>query len=160
MPLARLPWALLCLAALAALSACGSSSPTTPSTGLRSIITLTVAPNPIVSTITNPLGPVYTATWIVTLTESGTVGGVVQSVKATVFDNASGHLVASTAYDDKDLIVFVGKNRIEASGTLAVPLQVSYVLSTVDRAASLTVTTVVKDDKGNLVESSILVKIQ
>jgi len=159
MRLARLPAALLCLLALVAMPGC-NNSPTAPSTGVRSVITLTVAPNPIVAVITSPVGPVYTATWTVTLTEAGAVGCVVQLVKANVFDDASGKLVASTSYDDKDLLVFVGKNRVEAGGTLAVPLQVSYALSTTSRAASLTVTTSVKDDRGNTVESSLLVKIQ
>jgi hypothetical protein len=159
MRLARLPVALLCLVALIAMPSCGSS-PVAPSTGTRSVITLTVSPSPIVAAITNTVGPVYTATWTTTLTESGGVGAGVTLVKASVFDNASGKLAASTTYDDKDLLVFVGKNRVEANGTLVVPLQVSYILSTLDRAASLTVTTTAKDDKGNAIESSLLVKIQ
>lgn len=149
----------LCAAAIVATAACGSSSPTAPSTGASALITLTVAPNPVLSAITNPLGPVYTATWTVTIKEGGSVGGAVQSVKATVFDNATGLVAASTAYDDKDLLVFVGKNRVESGGTLDVPLQVSYVLTTLDQKASLTISTSVKDDKGNLVESSVLVKV-
>ena len=160
MRLARLSRALFCVAAIAPLASCGSSSPTSPSTGARAVVTLTVTPDPIVAVITNTIGPTYTATWTLKLTESGAVGGTVQLMRASVFDEASGRLVAVTNYDYKDLIVFVGKNRLEAKGTLEIPLQISYVLSTLNRAATLTIFTTVKDDNGNLVESSILVKIQ
>jgi hypothetical protein len=159
MRLARLSRALLCAAALAPFASC-NSTPTTPSTGAIAIVTLTVVPSPITSVITNTLGPTYTATWTLTMTESGAVGGVVQIMRANVFDDATGLLVGSTNYDSNDLLVFVGKNRLEASGTLVVPLQLSYVLSTLDRAATLTMFTTVKDDKGNNVDSSILVKLQ
>jgi hypothetical protein len=159
MRLARLSRALCCAAALAVLASCGSS-PTTPSTGLRAIVTLSVTPNPITAVITNAFGPTYTATWTLTMTESGAVGGTVQLMRASVFDNVTGNLVAATNYDSSDLLVFVGKNRLEAGGTLEVPLQVSYVLSTLDRAATLTILTSVKDDNGNTVDSSLLVKLQ
>ena len=98
MRLARLSRALLCAAALASFASC-NSSPTTPSTGASAVITLSVAPNPITSVITNVFGPTYTATWTLTMTESGAVGGVVQLMRASVFDNATGHLVAATNYD-------------------------------------------------------------
>lgn len=159
MRLARLSRALFCVAALAPLVSCGSS-PTTPSTGAIAIVTLAVAPNPITAVITNTFGPTYTATWTLTMTESGAVGGTVQLMRASVFDNATGTLVAATNYDSNDLLVFVGKNRLEANGTLAVPLQLSYILSTLDRAATLTMLTTVKDDRGNNVDSSLLVKLQ
>jgi len=159
MRLARLSRALFFVAALAPLVSCGSS-PTTPSTGAIAIVTLTVAPDPITAVITNTFGPTYTATWTLTMTESGAVGGTVQLMRASVFDNATGKLVAATNYDSNDLLVFVGKNRLEANGTLAVPLQLSYILSTLDRAATLTMLTTVKDDRGNNVDSSLLVKLQ
>ncbi len=158
MRLARLSRALLCAAALAPLASCGSS-PTTPSTGAIAIVTLTVAPDPITAVITNTFGPTYTATWTLTMTETGAVGGTVQLMRASVFDNETGKLVAATNYDSSDLLVFVGKNRLEASGTLAIPLQVSYILSTLKREATLHLFTSVKDDKGNNVESSLLVKL-
>jgi hypothetical protein len=159
MRLARLSRVLCCAAALAPLASCGSS-PTTPSTGAIAVVTLTAKPDPIVSVITNTFGPTYTATWTLTMTESGAVGGTVQLMRASVFDNATGKLVAATNYDSNDLLVFVGKNRLEASGTLDVPLQVSYILSTLDRSATLTLFTTVKDDRGNSVDSSLLVKLQ
>jgi hypothetical protein len=159
MRLARLSRALVCLAALAPLGGCGSSSPTTPSTGTRAVITITAAPDPITAVLTNTVGPTYTASWTATLTESGAVGGTVQLLRANIFDDATGKLVGSVIYDDKDLVVFVGSNRLEAKGTLAIPLQVSYVLSTLVRAATLTISTAEKDDHGNTVESFVLVKI-
>ena len=159
MRLARLSRAVIALTAILPFASCGSS-PTTPSTGIAAIVTLTVTPNPITSVITNTLGPTYTATWTTTMTESGGVGGLVTLVQATVFDDATGKQVASTSYDSNDLLVFVGKNRLEASGILQVPLQVSYGLTTLNRAATLTIFTTVKDDKGFTANSSLLVKIQ
>lgn len=159
MRLARLTRALFCAAALAPFASCGGS-PTTPSTGAIAFVTLSVTPNPIVAVITNTLGPTYTATWTLKMTESGGVGGNVQLMRASVFDDASGVLVGATNYDSNDLVVFVGKNRLDASGTLEIPLQVSYVLSTLNRAATLTMLTTMKDDNGNNVDSSLLVKIQ
>jgi len=151
--------ALLGAAALAALAGCGSDSPTIPTDVAQAALTVTVKPNPITAPVTNPLGPVYTAGWTVTVTETAGLGGMVTAVKASVYDAATGALVGTYNYDDKDLLVFVGTNRIEAKGSLEVPQQLSYVLSAGKTSALLTVVVDFKDDKQHTLETSVLVKI-
>jgi hypothetical protein len=158
----RLPrWsrAFLCAGVLAAATGCGGSSPTTPSNAAHAVLVLSVTPNPLTGTITNALGPVYTTQWTLKIQETAGVGGVVQQVKASIYDDATGILVATTVYDDKDLTVFVGANRVEPNGSLDVPQQVSYQLSANQTAAHLTLDVQFKDDKGFLLEPSFLVKI-
>jgi hypothetical protein len=80
-------------------------------------------------------------------------------VKASIYDNATGVLVSTTVFDDKDLIVFVGTNRIDPNGSIQVPQQVSYQLSANQSEATLTVDVSFKDDKGFSQEPSFLAKI-
>ena len=159
MRLARSAGALLCAGALAATSGCHSNSPTAPTGVLRAVLVLSVTPNPLKGTITNVVGPVFTTQWTLKIQETAGLGGVVQQVKASIYDDTSGVLVSTTLFDDKDLIVFVGTNRIEPNGSLEVPQQLSYQLSPNQTAASLTLSVQFKDDKGLVQEPSFLVKI-
>jgi hypothetical protein len=81
-------------------------------------------------------------------------------VTSSVFDPETGLQVALSYFDSADLVVFVGSKRIEAGGTLVVPQTVSYVLPDFRTAASLTVSIQVKDDRNNLFNQSLLVKIE
>ena len=159
MRLSRWSRAFLCAGALAAATSCGGSSPTTPTNVTHAVIVLSVTPNPITATITNVVGPIFTTQWTTKIQETAGLGGLVQQVKASIYDDATGILVSTTVYDDKDLIVFVVTNRVEASGSIEVPQQVSYQLSPNQSAATLTVDVQFKDDKGLLQEPSFLVKI-
>src|SRR5512143_640816 len=103
MRLSRWSRAFLCAGALAAAAACGGSSPTTPTNVLHAVLVLSVTPNPLVGTITNPLGPTFTTQWTLKIQETAGLGGVVQQVKASIYDDTTGVLVATTVYDDKDL---------------------------------------------------------
>ncbi len=140
--------------------ACGSSTPTsTP--GLVAFLTLEVTPNPVASTLYSTIGPAYAATWTTSIIESAGQGGTVQFVKASVYDNTTGALLATSNFDDKDLVVFVGSNRVEANSALAVPQQATFTPSTgVGKAATLTVTVTFKDDTGVVQERSILAKVE
>jgi hypothetical protein len=84
----------------------------------------------------------------------------VQFVSAAVFDPESGALTALVYFDGVDLVVFVGSKRIEASGTLVVPETLNYLLSDGRKEATVVITVQVKDDRGNLLNSSVLAKIQ
>jgi hypothetical protein len=137
---------------------CGSNSPTTPGS-TPALITVSVAPIPIVSTIYSTVGPTYAAGWTTSIVESAGRGGTVQFVKATVYDPTTGTVVATANYDDKDLTVFVGTSRVEAKGHLEVPQQGTYVLST-GKAATLTVNVTFKDDAGITQERSVLANIE
>jgi len=150
--------ALTALGLTVACLGCGSNTPTAPG-GTPAFITVSVAPNPIVSTVYSTLGPTYAAGWTTSIVESAGRGGTVQFVKATVFDPTTGKVTATANYDDKDLTVFVGTSRVEPKGSLEVPQQATYVLST-GKAATLTVNVTFKDDTGIVQERSILANIE
>jgi hypothetical protein len=152
------PRALTALALTAACLGCGSNTPTTPGATVA-LITVSVAPIPIVSTVYSSVGPVYAAGWTTSIVESNGRGGTVQFVKATVYDPTTGKVTATANYDDKDLTVFVGTSRVEANGKLDVPQQATYVLST-GKTATLTVNVTFKDDSGIVQERSILANIE
>ncbi len=159
MPLVKTPRSLAAVALAAACLACGSSTPT--STGLVAFITLSVSPNPVESTLYSTIGPTYAATWTTSIIESAGQGGTVQFVKASVYDNTTGALLATSNFDDKDLVVFVGSSRVEGGSALAVPQQATFAPSSgVGKAATLTVTVTFKDDAGNVQERSILTKVE
>ena len=77
----------------------------------------------------------------------------------SLFDDATGALVAVVSFDSDDLTVFVGEKRIEANGTLDVEQQLSYSLPEGRRAASLAITVSFRDDRGNEFDQAVLVKV-
>jgi len=151
-PFLRIAAALLLVVALAG---CGNSSPTPTGVG-SAVITLTIAPNPIAAVPTS--GSTFVVRWTSTIKETAGQGATVELVEARLYDDATGIVIAANAFDDKDLVVFVGSKRVEASSSLEIPQELSYT-ATVKRAALLTVRVRVKDDKGNTLEQSLLVKV-
>ena len=146
-------------AALAALTlgACSNDS-ANPTPGAQiSLLAMTVTPNPISTVQSSPSGPTWRVSYTVQLKESNGLGGKVELVSGSLYDDANGALIARSQYDDRDLLVFVGANRVEANGSLDIRQDLSYV------AAEKKLTTVVvavrfRDDRGNLLEPSLLVK--
>jgi hypothetical protein len=150
---------LLAAAALAAvLPACSSSTPTIGD-ATRATISVTVDPNPI-PPVRDALTGTVSVSYKITLSESAGLGGTVNFVSSNVFDPSTGVQVAINYFDSSDLVVFVGTNRIEPFGTMTVPQTVSYLLPDLTTDASMTVAVQVLDDRGNLVNTSILVPIQ
>jgi hypothetical protein len=155
---ARRP-ALLTLVTAALLApACGGNSVTLPDV-FRATILFAVDPTPVPGS-QNLLTGAVSAAYKVTIAETGGLGGEVVFVSSSVFDPETGQQVALSYFDSADLVVFVGSKRIEAGGTLVVPQTVSYVLPDFRTAASLTVSIQVKDDRNNLFNQSVLVKIE
>lgn len=154
-------WPGLALAAALIAPACGSSTPN-PTSIPRAVITVTVDPNPVPAVASTRVGTTFSARFKVLITETAGQGGDVQSVKTALYDEISGVLVGSVFYDTADLVVFVGSKRVEANGTLEVPIQIDYVIpnDATAKAARLIATVDLKDDKGNPVSGSILVKVQ
>ena len=153
------PLALPTLVAAALLApACGGDSVTLPDI-YRASIQFAVDPTPVPGT-QNPLTGAVSAAYKVTIVETGGLGGDVVFVSSSVFDPETGQQVALSYFDSADLVVFVGSDRVEAGGTLVVPQTVSYVLPDFRTAASLTVSIQVKDDRNNLFNQSLLVKIE
>ena len=154
-------WPGLVLAAALIAPACGSSTPN-PTAVARAVITVTVDPNPVAAVASTRIGTTFSARFKVVITETAGQGGEVQSVKTTLFDELSGAVVGSVFYDSADLVVFVGAKRVEANGTLTVPIQIDYAIpnDVTAKAARLVAVVDLKDDKGNAVSGSILVKVQ
>lgn len=139
------------------LPACNKDSSTTSGVAAASIA-MSVAPNPIVTVVSNPVGPVFSIRFTTTLKESAGLGVTVEEVKADLFDDATGILIGRTLYDDKDLVVFVGSKRVEGNSKLDVEQTISY-SATAKRNGSLTVSVKMRDDKGNTIGQALLVKV-
>jgi hypothetical protein len=148
-------------ALLLVLGGCNNDNPTAPGDISRAVLSVKVDPSPILAEISNPFGPIYTINYTVKLEELAGLGGTVELVDSRVYDDATGGVVAANVYDDKDLVVFIGSNRLDPNGTLDVVHQLSYQLSTADKStAYLVVNARLHDDKDNLQTQSILTKIQ
>jgi hypothetical protein len=134
--------------------------PTTPDVAAAGI-EVAVEPNPVVGQ-QNPTTFVVTATYKVRITEYKGLGGEVMFVSATVFDPQTGVQVTTRYYDNSFLKVGTkGGSRIEPLGELVVdpPEALTYVLSENRAAATLSVHVQVKDDRFNLLNTSVLVPI-
>jgi hypothetical protein len=147
----------LLLAALLA-SSCGEDSITLPDVAVAAYV-VTVDPNPVPPS-QNPLTGSVSVGYRVTITEVNGLGGEVNFVASAVFDPETGQRVAFSYFDSADLVVFIGQKRIEPFGTLVVPQTISYFLPDFRVPATLTVLIQAKDDRGNLVNESVLVKIE
>jgi hypothetical protein len=142
----------------AALPACSSSTPTT-GTAPRASLLVTVDPNPL-PPVQDPLIGTVTVNYKIVITETAGLGGAFNFVSSTVFDPTTGLQLAANYFDGSDLIVFVGTARIEPLGTMTVPQTTSFLLPDLTANATMTVAVQLKDDRDNLVNTSILVPIQ
>jgi hypothetical protein len=149
---------LAALAAAALLPGCGGTTPITIGTGSRAILVLAVDPIPLVAS-ENTIGTA-SASYKLTITETNGLGGEFAFVSGSVYDPASGNLVALNYYDSADMLVYVGTRRIEANGSVNLTQTVSYTLPTLTKAATLTINVQIKDDKGSTVNASKLVNIE
>ena len=148
--------ALVLLAALL-LPACGDDTPT--SDVARAAITVTVDPSPVPPS-QNPLTGTVSIGYRITITELNGLGGEVQFVASQVFDPETGLLASLTYFDGADLVVFVGKKRLDPGGTLVVPQTTSYFLPDFRTKATLTVNVQLKDDHDNVINQSVLIKVE
>ena len=153
----RRRFAPLLVAALLA-PACGGNNVTIPDVS-RAIISIAVDPTPVPGS-QNPLTGAVSVAFKVVITELNGLGGEVVFVSSQVYDPATGQPVALSYFDSADMIVFVGTKRIEPLGTLTVPQTASYVLPDFSIPAQLVVNVQVKDERSNLLNQSVLVKIE
>jgi len=155
--LLRLRLPLVLIAALLA-PACGEDTGTVPGV-VRAAIVVTVDPNPVPPS-QNALTGAVSIGYRVTITEVQGLGGEILFVSAQVYDPETGLLHALTYFDGADLIVFVGDKRIDPGGTLEVPQTTSYLLPDFRVNALLAVNVQMQDDRDNLINQSILVKVE
>jgi hypothetical protein len=140
------------------LPACGEDTPTVGS-AVRAANTVTVDPNPVPPSQSSFTGAVSIG-YKVTITETGGLGGEIVFVSAQVYDPETGLLHALTYFDSADLIVFVGSKKLDPLGTLVVPQTTSYILPDFRVNALLAVNVQMKDTRDNLINQSILVKVE
>lgn len=148
----------LCLVCAVALPSCGTDNPAGLPDVLRAVIRIAVVPNPVEGS-QSPITGTISAAFTVTVAELNGLGGELAFISSTVFDPETGVQVALNYFDDKDLAVFVGSKRIEPGGSLEIPTTLTYVLPDFRKEANLTVAVQFRDDRGNLINYSIFVKI-
>jgi len=146
------------LAAALLAPACGQDTPTLSDVA-RAIVQVTVAPNPVPASQNSLTGAVSIG-YKVTIAELAGLGGEVLFVSSQVFDPETGLLVGISYFDGVNLVVFVGSKRVEPAGTLVVPKTISYLLPDLRTSALLAVTVQVRDDRDNLINQSVLVKVE
>lgn len=126
---------------------------------VRSVILVSVVPNPVIG-VQNFLTGAVSGAYIVKISERAGLGCTVQFVNSTVFDPESGlQVVPSNYFDSAALKVFVGTDRVEANSELDVTQTVNYTLPDARIEADMTVAVQVIDDRGSLVNHSTLVRI-
>ena len=139
------------------LPACGSNNTTDPSG--RAVISLSVTPNPVIST-QDPFTGSVSAAYVITIREEGGLGGSqIQFVNSTAFAPVTGAQVASSYFDSAALKVFVGTDRVEAGGEVEIRQTIAYTLPDLSVNAFLSVAVQFLDDQGNLSNLSMLVSI-
>ncbi len=150
----------LALALLLALlvPACGGDTGTLPSV-TNAEIRVTVDPSPVPPSQNSLTGAVSIA-YRVTITEVKGLGGTVQFVSSQLYDPETGLQMNLTYFDSADLVVFVGSKRVDPGGTLVVPQTMSYLLPDFRVNALLAVNVQMKDDRDNLLNQSVLVKVE
>jgi hypothetical protein len=140
------------------LPGCNDTVTNVPGTG-RAVIVATVDPAPVVG-VQNTLTGYVTAAYEVRIQElSGTTGGTIRFINATVFDPDTGLQVAVNFYDSSDLTVFVGTDRIDPGGQFTMAQTTSYALPDFRVDATMTVNVQLEDDRGIVVNYSTLVHI-
>jgi hypothetical protein len=156
----KMPRPLLAVPLAAALlaPACGNDNITLPDV-TRAVLDISVDPNPVPGT-QNEVTLSVSTTYRVTITETAGLGGEIVFVSSSVYDPSTGRQVALNYYDSTDLTVYVGSKRIEPLGQLAVPQTTTYTLSDFTVPANLVVAAQLKDDRSNLINTSLLVKIE
>jgi hypothetical protein len=156
----RKSWA--CVALAAALLAPGCNSTPSPTAVARAVIVVSIDPTPVLAVVSSRAGTAFSARFRVVIKEVAGQGGEVQEVRTTLYDEISGVPVGAVNYDSADMVVFVGEKRVEAGGTLEVPIQIDYVIpnDVTQKAARLNAYVELKDDKDNLVSASILVRVE
>jgi hypothetical protein len=148
----------LALLATLLLPSCGDDNPTNPSVA-RAAISITIAPAPV-PPVQNSLTGTVSIGYRITITELNGLGGELQFVSSQVYDPETGLLASLTYFDGADLVVFVGKKHLDPGGTLVIPQTASYFLPDFRTKALLSVNAQLKDDHDNVINQSVLVKVE
>ena len=158
-PWCRVMGPIVILLAAVILPSCEQDNPSgLPPNVTRSVIIVRVDPSPV-DGVQNTLNGAVSAAYIVQIRELAGLGGDVRFINSTVFDPDTGFQVAVNFFDSDSLKVFVGDSRIEPNGELDVAQTANYALPDFRVEADLTVAVQFQDDRGSVVNQSILVPI-
>jgi hypothetical protein len=150
--------ALAAACAALALGLAGCDDEPAPAAGVTiASIALTSNPNPVTTIQSSAAGPTFAVRYVATLKESNGLGGTVELITGNLYDDATGLLIARNQFDEDDLVVFVGNKRVPPNGTLEIPQELTYV-APAKRPASAVIAVRFRDDRGNLIEPTLLVK--
>jgi hypothetical protein len=150
------------VAAAAVVLAVGCNNTASPTSVAKAQITVSVVPTPVTAIASQRVGFTFAAPFKVVINEVAGQGGEVEEVTSTLYDLGGLGEVGELSYDSSDLVVFVGSKRVEANGSLTVPMQIDYVIASDATAkdAFLNVVVRFKDDKANNLRATTLVRVQ
>jgi len=92
------------------------------------------------------------------ITETGGASGTVTSIAMVLRDSASA-VITQGEFETGGVASLAGTSRIAANGTLSVPCGVHYPVAQQGKAATLTYTVRLTDDRGNSVSHDIVVTV-
>lgn len=153
------PTFIIAVAMAALLPACGSDNSTLPDGVFRSVIGVTLDPTPLPAKFSTTAIGYLNVSYKIIVTESSGLGAEFIYVNATIFDEASGYSVAVNNYDTADMTVFIGSKRIEGGKSVEIGQQIDYLLPTGSTAARIAIAVQLRDDRGNVINQSILLPI-
>lgn len=156
----NVPARLLIAAAIAAGAGCGTASPTAPTATLA--FTLSASPNSITGVLCAGCGAGSTdreSKTTIAIAETGGAAGTVTSIAMVLRENGSNLVIAQGEFDAAAVTQLAGSNHVAARGTLNVTCGVHYAASEQGKAATLTYTVRVVDDRGNTVTHDVVVAV-
>lgn len=161
----RLVWAVPALLLFS--GACGDDTPVTPTdttttTTTTATVTVAAAPEPAVAVESTDPAYAWSVSFVATITNGETSGLTVQSI-STELQQSSGGIVIEPATGTDESFRFVVRapgNRIDPSGTLAIPFTFFYTLPSGGREAIVRLTFLVGTDAGASGTISTTVNLQ
>ena len=142
---------------------CGHSSPPGGPTATAAAIELSANPNPIVSRVCTACGAGSTdreAVTQLTIREVNGIAATVTAIAMSLRDTAAGATIAAGEFDESAVASLAGSARLSASGTLtARDVGVHYATAQAGRAATLTYTVRIRDDRGNITARDLAVPV-
>jgi hypothetical protein len=148
---------LVCVVPPLASSACNST--TTSANGGIAQVGVAVSPTTITSQSSTNANYQYEADFTLNLTETGGVAATVTSISSDVAEVVGG-IAVSTGNVVQEIQVNSTSNRLNANGTLSIPVQVFYTLPEGGSQAQVTIALAIVDDNGDSVGGNLSVDIQ
>lgn len=150
---------LLVSSLLALVSFACTDSGTTSATGTVANVQLTVSPTTVTAEPSTDASYQYQTDFTLNLTETAGTGATVNSITASVAE-MSGGIAVNTGTVLDQFKVSSSSNRVEALGSLDIPIQVLYTLPGGGTQAQVAITLSIVDDNGIAVGGSVAVNIQ